>query len=249
LSSWEHFPKAPIVEAVLDIQVTFSSPVDLSRLEAFQQEIVEHYPIKMRRVRLEAFVHFQGQSVEQAVKHPGPDGFMFKSKDGQRTIQARLDGYTLNWLKPYADWESLRGEARKHWERYRDAFHPQEVRRLGLRYVNRVEIPLPFNDFREYIKTAPEVAEGLPQGLSALFMRIEVPDPNRQLLAIITEIIEPPIEEPQGRLPFILDIDIVKQANFGPDSPAIWDTFERMRDYKNEIFFNSLTERAKEMFR
>ena len=79
-------------------------------------------------------------------------------------------------------------------------------------------------------------------------MRLEIPDRERGLLAIITETFQPPVHDGK-RLPFIFDIDVVRGATFEPSSPAIWDTFEQMRNYKNEIFFASTTDRAKNLFR
>lgn len=173
---------------------------------------------------------------------------MFRSADDRRIVQVRQDGYTFNWLQPYESWEALRDEARTYWERYRDFFQPQGVTRLGLRYINRLEPPLPFNDFREFVTTAPDIARALPQGLSALFMRLEIPHPQRELLAIVTETMQPPIDDGR-RLPFIFDIDVVREGTMDPGSPTIWDTFEAMCEYKNEIFFESMTSKAKDLFR
>jgi uncharacterized protein (TIGR04255 family) len=247
MPAWERFPKAPISEAILDIHVQFASPVELARLEAFHDEIRDSYPVKQGRIKWQGQIELGQERVAQEVRR-GAQGFLFRSADDMRVIQARQDGFTFNWLKRYDRWEALRDEARQHWERYRETFRPEAVTRLGLRYVNRIEIPIPFNDFREYVKTAPDVAAGLPQGLSALFMRLEIPDEKRGLMAIITETVQPPVEEGK-RLPFIFDIDVIRGAIFEPTSPAIWDTFEQMREYKNEIFFTSITERAKELFR
>lgn len=242
----ERFPNAPISEAILDIVVQFASPVELSRLEAFHDLIRDRYPVKQSRVKWKGQIELGQERVAQEVRR-GPQGFLFRSADDTRVVQARQDGFTFNWLKRYDTWEALRDEARPHWERYRDVFRPEAVTRLGLRYINKIEIPLPFSDFRDYVKTAPDVAAGLPQGLSALFMRLEIPDQKRGLLAIITETFEAPVDEGK-RLPFILDVDVVRHATFEATSPAIWETFEQMREYKNEIFFASVTDRAKELF-
>jgi uncharacterized protein (TIGR04255 family) len=248
--TWEHFPKAPIVEALIDLQVTFASPVDLTRLEAFHQAIKEEYPLKQSRVKWHGEIKIGKPEPQQTVQR-GPEGFMFKSRDGKRLVQVRQDGYTFNWLKPYPTWPVFRDQARTHWERYSSTYRPETISRLGLRYINRIEIPLPFNDFRDFVRTAPDVAEGLPQGLSGLFMRLELPDAKRRILAIVTEAMEVPIDvDGVKRLPLIFDIDIVDPTKFiDPASSSIWDRFEEMREYKNEIFFGSLTERTKEMFR
>lgn len=247
MATWERFPKAPIAEALLDIRVTFSSPVELARLESFHDTIRDHYPVKQGRVKWHGEIQVAKEEVQQAIRR-GPEGFMFRSSDGRSVVQVRQDGFTFNWLKPYQTWEALRDEARRHWDGYRETFRPEAVTRLGLRYINRIELPLPFDDFRVFVKTAPDIANGMPQGVSALFMRIEIPDPKRGLMAIVTETMEPPVEEGK-RLPLIFDIDVVRSVTFEAASPAIWETFEQMREYKNEIFFASVTDRAKEMFR
>lgn len=247
MSTWERFPKAPIAEALLDIQTTFPSPIEVARLESFHDAIRGQYPVKQPRTKWHGQIRVEQAAVEQAVRRAA-EGFMFKSEDGRRVVQVRQDGFTFNWLKPYETWEAFRDEARTHWERYRDTFRPEALTRLGLRYINRIELPLPFKDFREFVKTAPDIADGMPQGLSGFFMRLEIPDQERGLMAVVTETMEPPVDEGK-RLPLIFDVDIVRSATFEPASPAVWETFERMRECKNTVFFASVTERTKEMFR
>jgi len=247
MPDWERFPKAPISEAILDIEVKFASPVELARLEAFQELIHDRYPMKSNRAKWQGRVEVQEERVAQEVSR-GAQGFMFRSPDGIKVVQVRQDGFTFNWLKRYESWEALRDEAQSQWERYRGTFQPRAVSRLGLRYVNRIELPLPIPDFSEYIKTIPEIAPGIPQGLIGLFMRLEIPDEARNLVGIITETIEMPVAESK-RLPFIFDIDIISGGTFEPSSLSVWETFEQMREYKNEIFFASVTEKAKELFR
>lgn len=247
MATWERFRSAPIAEALIDIQVIFPSPIDLNRLESFHDAIRGDYPAKQPRVKWQGEIQVGQGTVQQAVRHAA-EGFMFRALDGRRIVQARQDGYTFNWLKPYETWEVFRDEGRIHWERYRDTFHPEAATRLGLRYINRIELPVPFSDFREFVKTAPDIADGMPQGLSGFFLRLEIPDSKRGLMAIVTETVEPLVDE-GTRLPLLFDVDVFRVATFEPGSAAIWEMFEQMRDYKNEIFFASVTERAKEMFR
>jgi uncharacterized protein (TIGR04255 family) len=247
MSPWERFPNAPISEAILDIDVQFASPVEQDRLESFHDLVREGYPIKHTRTKWQGAIEVGQAGISQAVRQR-PQGFLFRSADERRVVQVRQDGFTFNWLRRYENWEALRDAARSHWEKYRDTFRPEAVTRLALKYVNRIEIPIPFRDFREYVKTAPDIAEGLSQGVSALFMRLEIPDERRGLLAVITETLQRPVDEGK-RLPFIFDIEVVRRATFEANNPDIWSTFEDMRAYKNEIFFTSVTDRAKELFR
>jgi uncharacterized protein (TIGR04255 family) len=246
MRKWPRLPNAPIVEAILDIRVRFAVPVDILRLESFQDAIRDRYPVKLGRMSFETEVRVEGQAVQQGVRRSGPDGFLFKDSEQKRTVQARSDGFTFNWLKPYDTWEALRDEAREHWERYRATFNPEAAMRVALRYINRIELPLPFADFAEYVRTLPVVAPELPQGLRTFLMRLEIPEPQRGFIGILTETIEQPSGD--GRyLPFILDIDVIREATFDPAGPLIWETLEQLRDFKNELFFGSITTKTKEL--
>lgn len=180
----------------------------------------------------------------------GPDGHLFTSADGRQIVQARLDGFTFNRLAPYEWWERFRDEARFHWERYRDLAKPTAITRIALRYINCLQIPLPIKDFKDWILTTPEIAPALPQGLKTFFMRLEVPH-RTGAIVIVTETIKQP-ETPAGSdqhvLPLILDIDVIHERQFSPDSSDVWASFENLRNLKNEFFFNSVTDRTKELF-
>lgn len=177
----------------------------------------------------------------------GPTGYMFLSEDERRIVQARQDGFSFNRLKPYSRWEDLREEARKQWAQYVSVAHPDRVTRLALRYINRLEIPLPFNEFKEYVLTFPELAAGIPQGMATYFMRLVIPDPKTKATAIITQTIEPVVHG-SNMLPLIFDIDVFFDSDFTPASKDIWDKFEELRKFKNVCFKRSITDKAKELF-
>jgi len=178
----------------------------------------------------------------------GPDVFFFRSPTDKKVVQARLDGFTFNKLKPYEDWEKFRDEGRELWGTYLDIANPIRANRISLRYINRIEAPLPFKDFNEYILTSPQVAPELPQALSTFFMRIQIPFNEQMALATIVQTMEEPTEN--QKLPLIIDIDVVRQSNFTKDTfDTMWDEFGELRNIKNDIFFNSITDKAKELFK
>jgi uncharacterized protein (TIGR04255 family) len=246
-ATWERFANAPITEALLDIRATLPSGVTLGTLATFQAGLESRFPNRRERRAWEGMVQLgPGGAVETRQKAMGPDGYLFTSADGRQIVQARLDGFTFNRLRPYVSWEALRDEAREHWDRYRQVARPEGVSRIALRYINRVDIPLAAADFKQYIRTAPEIAPGLPQGLAGFLMRLVVPMERFEATAIMTETMEAPKDD---RLPFILDIDVVMEKSFSPDGGEMWQAFERLRDCKNTVFFESVTKAAKELFR
>ena len=134
MTTWERFPKAPIAEALLDIQVSFVSPIDPARLESFHHHIRDRYPTKQGRVKWAGEIQLSGEALQQAIRR-GPEGFSFKSSDGHRIVQARQDGFTFNWVKPYDRWETFRNEAREHWEHFRREDFLDLKRKYGVGWV------------------------------------------------------------------------------------------------------------------
>ncbi len=244
-----HFPNAPITEALLDIRVKLPPETSLATLASFQEGIKQRYPSRQERLAWEGHLEIKSTPVARVSQTAagGPDGYLFTSADGRHVAQARLDGFTFSRLKPYNTWEALRDEAKGLWQHYIKVASPESVTRIALRYINRIEIPLPIQDFKEYILTTPEIAPDLPQGLNSFFMRLVIPDAKTQAAAIVTETVEP-IDESSNRLPLILDIDVCRLAAFSVQDETLWETFEQLHDLKNEIFFKSITPKAKELF-
>jgi uncharacterized protein (TIGR04255 family) len=102
------------------------------------------------------------------------------------------------------------------------------------------------NDFKEYVLTTPEIAPNLPQVLNHFFMQLEIPNPDLSAIALITQTMEKPTEN--QRLPLILDIDVFSKIDFINSDEEMWKEFEKLRKFKNDVFFNSITEKTKELF-
>lgn len=243
----EIFRNAPITEALLDIRVILPDCTRLEQLLTFHDCVRERYPNKRDRKSWTGSIQVRDEGPEISGQSGGTDGYFFASLDGTNIVQCRLDGFTVNRLKPYDKWETFRDEAFQLWQNYVTIAGPTQITRVALRYINRIEIPLPIRDFKDYIVTGPEIAPGLPQGLAGFFMQLTIPITELAAQAVITETIEPVTET--RKLPFILDIDVFKEAIFEVNQSEAWAALEQLHDLKNDVFFESVTPRARELFR
>ena len=117
-----------------------------------------------------------------------------------------------------------------------------------MRYINKIELPLPFVDFREYLLTIPDIADGLPTNVAQFFMQLVIPFERIGAVAIVNETINS--EGALGRtLPIIFDIELHKAVNVSADGVELWRHLEELREAKNEVFFRSVTDKCKELFR
>jgi len=243
------FPNAPITEAIIDIRTELSSELNLDVLASYQEQIKDRFPVKKERYSWRGGFQF-GKGAEPKILQPsgGPDGYLFKSTDGKKIVQARLDGFSFNKLKPYEEWKVFSKEAKELWALYVQIVKPIKVTRLALRYINRIEIPLPIKKLKEYILTLPEIAKGLPSSLGSYFMSLEIREPKIDARATIIGTFKP-VKADSKILPLIFDIDVYKLTTINPIDKSIWIIMDQLRTFKNDIFFKSLTNKTKEMFK
>ncbi len=246
------FPNAPITEAILDIRAQLPEKVKLEDLAAFQNYIRGRFPEKKGRFSGVAGFQLSQEGVSTIPPQHKLDGYLFESLADKKVVQARLDGFTFNKLKPYENWEAFCREGRELWNLYSKIAQPIKVIRIALRYINRIEIPLPLKGFEEYILTLPQIAPDLPQAVARFFMQIVIPNAEIEANAIISLAIEKATEQ---KLSLIFDIDVSRDAVYA-DLPAqagnkeeIWNDFEKLRSFKNEVFFKSITDKTKELFK
>lgn len=247
MNEYTVFPNAPITEALLDIRVVLPEDVKLAKLETFQDLVKVRFPERQERISFATDFKLSREGIETSPTSGGPDGYLFRSSVEKKIVQARFDGFTFNKLKPYENWALFSSEARELWDLYFQLTNPIKITRITLRYINKIEIPLPMKDFKEYILTVPEIAPKLPQGLANFFMRLEIPNPDIETTAIITQTMENPTKD--QKLPLIFDIDVFQDKPYLSNKAEIWEQFEKLRSFKNDIFFNSITEKTKELFK
>ena len=246
----ETFPNTPITEALIDVRVTFESAVKLDQLEKLSEQFSTRFPIKKTKIAHEYALKLQ-DAAGGSESHAKSKilGYVLFTENRDKAVQLRVDGFAFSKLKPYESWSALCDEAREHWETYRGELGPSRIARLAVRYINRIELSLPITEFQDYVLTGPQIADNIPQGLAEFFFRVVVPNPDDvQMRATITSTMEK-LEQDNKVLPYIFDIDAFTPVDLDPTDEEIWVAFERLREYKNLIFFNSMTEKAKEMFR
>jgi uncharacterized protein (TIGR04255 family) len=247
-----HYKKAPITEAALDIRVRLGEGVDLEVLRKFQDAEADRYPIKrqMHRWHAEFKANVGPEASGPPVIASGGDSTAFgvtsQSADEAQVFQARLDGFTFSRLYPYQRWELLRDEARRLWSGYREHAKPRSIDRLALRYINRLDLPMPLDDFRRYLRTVPEVSSDLNQGLSGLLMQLQIPYPDVKAMLNLTEATVDPVVPETAAI--ILDIDLWRVEDVPDDDSALWECFEVLHTCENGIFEGCITDEARRLF-
>lgn len=238
------YPNAPITEALIDLRVKMPKGTTVEDLEKIHAAEKSAYPAKKQR-RLVSGQMQIGEAVSASADVKDL-GFVFTSKDKKQVFQARLDGFTMSRLAPYESWSVFCEEARRLWNQYCTVVKPEKIVRLAVRYINRLDLPLPVSELSDYLRTVPEISRDLPQGLAGYFLNLQIPMEDMKSTLLINETIIEPAEP--NVVSIVLDIDLYQDCEVPQDEDGIWEAFERLRTRKNQVFESSITDRTRELF-
>lgn len=237
-----HLSRAPIKEAVIDIRLAPMREVSLDHL---WRELAQRYPSQMDIWNTSFGFEVGADGVAKPMEATrAPNGKRLTDTSGRYVAQIRTDGFTFSRLPPYETWEDLREEAMSLWKLYLPLIEGSRVTRVATRYINVLPLKMPI-DFDDYLTVAPQVPSDLPQAIHGFFCRLALPDPETGATTIVTQASE---TGTQDAAPVTLDIDTFKDMNVVATDEAVWTTLDQLRNVKNKIFFEYITERTAELF-
>lgn len=242
-----HYTKAPIIEAVIDIQVALPSDFSVSAFDALATKLDGELPIRTKitsvQMHLDANLA-EGKDAQVSSTHDDL-GLRLTDSSNSRVLQLRKIGFAYSHLPPYSTWECFSKEARSYWDLFVRYCQPEKVTRCAVRYVNRIDIPTAPIELKDYMTLFPEIPDSVPQDVTGMLMQLQMPQNDLRSMAVIHEaVVEPAIP---GGLSIILDIDLFKNLSIDPGSSDVWDALESLRVRKNLLFEGFITNKTREL--
>ena len=239
-----HLRNAPIREALIDFRVR--SGTDPSVLEECAKGFEAEYPKRLELYKGQFGFSFNEHNVTALPANRALVGYRMDSMDGHNVVQFRVDGFTFSRLPKYETFDLVREEARRLWERYAACLRPDAITRAAVRYINVMELPVGGFPLTDFLTAPPALPAALPQALNSFLERVVFQDPNTGASVIVTQAFEGAAGD--GRYPITLDIDAFRDREFDVNGADIWNYLETLRNLKNDVFFESITERTVELF-
>jgi uncharacterized protein (TIGR04255 family) len=240
----ETYPQAPVLEAVIEFRTV---PVSLDRVKKAAKRITKNYAIE------EALWEIKVAGIAGAAAQPRTTqsqlGIQGTSQDASDIVMIKVGGLTVCRKTPYLGWDGFIGRMERDWPLYvRDA-NPRNIERLGVRFINRLDVPVEEGEIRldDYVRVTP----GIP-----IPMASEVLDSNLVIVAGLPEsdlrirIQVGGVESPLiGHKSFLLDLDVYRDHDVPQEGEPLWGLLAQMRDVKNSVFESLVTDKARALFR
>jgi uncharacterized protein (TIGR04255 family) len=235
-----HLPKAPIAEAIIEFitsaQVEWneqSVTVPLTeRLPGFSAE-AEHQSAFL--------VELSPGSAQSSFNAPQWNGIRYLSADGKRTARFLRDRLNFSQAAPYSDWSDFCQAALHLWKIYQEVANPEDIQRLGVRFINGFSIPHEGVDLDEYFREGPHPPVGLDELSIAGFQHHE----HLALPGLIYELnimksIQSVSDGSEVRPSILLDVDVYTNQPIASSIDVVTTHLNAMRWLKNRAFFGSL---------
>lgn len=230
----------------------YAAPMTDGELKRIPRLLEKEYPNSKDENDFQLRVHIEkGMPTGQPVPEVSGHGARMLSADDQRIVITRQTSVIYACLAPYPGWDDFIGGARLVFDTLRDKLGYKEVSSIGLRYVNRIDVPLkddgpPLLPTDYLLVGVALPPNGITTSLRAFQTVAEVEINHDQLFARVTAATA--VEALIRHASLLFDIDVIAQVDLPKKSDEFWALVGRMRDAKNSIFESGVTDAARQLF-
>jgi uncharacterized protein (TIGR04255 family) len=173
----------PIVEVVVEFRFVPAELWDLTVPGLVYDRLRGQFPRKRLLKVLESEAAAESAGIRQEFRLA--DRMQFLREDEKGFVQVGPDLLAVNHLAPYPTWEGFVPLVHDALVAYIGIARPKGLRRIGLRYVNRIVIPANPVELADYLNFRPFIGPGLPQRMSGFILGVQTPyDDGRDILRL-----------------------------------------------------------------
>jgi uncharacterized protein (TIGR04255 family) len=246
-------PSAPIVEAVIDIRSFPSIAFEESAIRSSLEEKLVGYSFLDSRHEFQHEIKIEAKKpLESLTKGLGWKGVRFHSTDQKNLAQFNRDGFVFSRLAPYQNWQSFSQEGKNLWSVFKEIANPVNIGRIGLRFINRIELPPGEMNFEQYMTHAPVPPSDLDLPFIGFMHQETLVAPGHPYAINLIRTIQPPQNTTDTGFAIILDIDVFTMLPIAQPiencDTNLSHSLDEMRWLKDKTFFGSITDKGLERF-
>lgn len=230
----------PITEAVIEIR--FGESIDKDKLAKVAKRLEESYPLRDEENIFQ--VEFNGANAKLNVS---PFGFKASSVDQADMLQLRPNQISVSRRAPYLGWQVFEPKFFDAWEALKRVAGLLLPTRIGVRYINRIDVPGEIVLPSEYVWLFPETPNGFPAPaqMQAGHIVTSWPEQKCQITVNVSTVPSPLV----GHGGLQLDMDVARTEALPGRAEELRAEVSTMRDTKNQMFEMLITDKARELFR
>ena len=202
------YRKPPLVEAICEFQFQSDKTWDWTIPGLVYQKISKDFPEKNQEQSFQLRLALE-QSPLQPNVQPLPHQIggaltkmQFLKSDKTAMVQVGPDLLSINVRAPYPGWDSFAKLIQEQFEIYVGIASPTKFKRIGLRYINRIDFDLTGMEITEYFSYYPHLPESIEQKHGPFAMRVMHSESDGQDVLIVNL-----ANVPSANLSYLFDLD------------------------------------------
>jgi uncharacterized protein (TIGR04255 family) len=234
----------PVVEAVCEFRLSSDTKWDLTIPGLVYERIQDRFPHKEQHIVSDIEINQEANGIKQQVRTN--ERIWFLTEDRKLFIQIGTRFLAINCLAPYPTWQSFKPSIDRAYETLSSIVSIQGLERIGLRYVNRIEIAALNLELATFFQFWPYLGERLPQAMKAFIVGCLLPysdDRDACRIQLTTAVTEQP--DTGG---FVLDLDyfLAQPNTVSPENALDW--VEGAHQNVETVFEGCITDGLREIF-
>jgi uncharacterized protein (TIGR04255 family) len=236
------YKRPPITEAVSEVRI--EEPLPQREVDNLVGRFRPEYPFSDR---IAAYGLELDMGERKARLDEQSSGCRLASQDRADVLLVTSTHLSCSRLPPYVGWEKFRERAERSWRTWKSVTGYRKIKRIGVRYINRIDIPLTEGvevKIPDYLQVYPVAPAMTVSGSYAMQLAGPLGQDNCKLV-VNSRLVRSPLVD---HVSVVLDIDISREDDAPQRDDEVWALIERIRRHKNHIFEASVTDKARELF-
>lgn len=220
----------PIEEVICEVNFVPSEEWDITNFGKFYSRIEKEYKDKEQQSIIRPSEDFEEEDTDEPCE---PEILMkFNKNDGTRIIQLAEDTLFFNILE-YPRWERLKPEIMGCINNYCEICNPKSIESLGLRYINKFELPENEYNISKIFGKSKYLPEIFFEGRFPFFMHQEFPERDCSAVRLNVGNVRPKKED---HLALVFDLEVTSIEPMEISGAIIEGNLNEYHDCINRIF-------------
>ena len=249
-----HYRNPPVEEALCEFRFEPGRDWNFTIPGRLQTVLGDAYPGKPREQKAIEVDLGVGSGLPSGLQYrQGVAKVQLVTTDGRRSVGVGRDSLSIHVLRPYqlqgeesrGGWNEFKPRISKALDAYWKVAQPKGVRRVGVRYINKLVIPSGSIELEDYLACGLPQSTALPETVSNFVSRVEYafPGPVRLILTLGTV---PASRE--GVQELLVDLDVIREDAEPLNQCQATSAVEELRTRERQVFESVITDKARRLF-
>lgn len=245
-SKWPVLRIPPVVMAIFQIRFE-QNENDLTSFLKFDAQLRLEYPLREDNIQASIDVGQNtialGVSKISGTSNAKIAGYTYYTNDKKRKLIVEEGSVTFTDENKYEGWEPFKTYISKY-VKLLNFLSNRKIKRTSIRFINQFIFDK-FENPIDYFNTTVASSQGsvfpfpiVKYGFNLLL------NVNETTYSIVNHNLDNPNSE---KFIYMFDIDVLDKNEINFDEETILNSFDSLREIKNQIFFSSITDKTKEL--